>query len=73
MLSYLHCPHIFLRRRVYVTVERPSVCPFDRQQLQQPAGLPLSALRAGNIKSTAAVGNRAAGAGAQQQMRVASH
>jgi len=45
---------------------RPSVCLFvqiDRQQKRRSAGLLLSALRAGD---------RAAGAGAQQQMRVES-
>jgi len=39
--------------RVYVTVgcpsTRPSVCPVDRQQQRRPAGLLLSALRAGDI------------------------
>jgi len=45
--------------QVYVTVERPSVCPsvflIDRQQLRRAAGLLLSALQAGDrYRSTAA-------------------
>jgi len=66
--------------RVYVTVEcpsvLPSVCPVDRQQQRRAAGLLLSALRARDRPIDrwlrARCGCRAAGAGAQQQMRVAS-
>jgi len=35
--------------RVYLTVERPSVCPINQQQRRRPAGLLLSALRAEDI------------------------
>jgi len=53
-----------MRSRVYVTVKRPSVsasvCPIERQQQRQVAGL--SALRAGD-QSTAVGVDRAAGAG----------
>jgi len=54
--------------RVYVTDGRlsvcPSVCPIDRQQQRRPAGLLLISIDS--------CGRRAACAGAQQQMRVAS-
>jgi len=52
----------------------PSVCPVDRQQQLRLAGLLLSALRAGDIDRLLRdqCGRRAAGAGAQQQMRTAS-
>ena len=59
-------------------VERPSVrlsvCPIDGQQQRRAAGLLLSSLRAGDINRhlRARSGCRAAGAGAQQQMRAAS-
>ena len=66
------------RSKVYVTVQspsvhlsvRPSVCPIDRQQQWRPAGLLLNALR--DEISIKGCGRRAAGAGAQQQMRKAS-
>jgi len=50
--------------QVYVTVERPSVCPsvflVDRQQQRRAAGLLLSALQAGDrYRSTAAGALRA--------------
>ena len=53
---------------------RPSVCPFDRQQQRRPAGLLLSSLLAGDVDHLLRTrcGRRAAGANAQQQMRVAS-
>ena len=48
---------------------RPSVCPIDRQQQRRPVGLLLSALpHEISIDSC----GRAAGAGAQHRMRVAS-
>jgi len=50
------------------------VCPIELQQQQRPAGLLLSAVRAEDINRQllARCGRRAAGAGAQQQMQVAS-
>jgi len=36
-------------KRVYERVERPSVCPIDRQQQRRAAGLLLGAPRAGDI------------------------
>jgi len=67
-----------MRSGVYETVGRPSVRPsvcLSQQQQWQSAGLLLSALRAGAIdrKLQARYGClvRAAGAGAQQQMRAA--
>jgi len=53
---------------------RPSICPIGRQRQRLPAGLLLSAMRAGDIdrQLRARCGRRAAGAGAQQQMRLAS-
>jgi len=61
--SCSHCPHS-MRNRLYVTggcpSVRPHVCPIDRQQHRRAAGLLDS------------IGRRAAGTGAQQQMRVAS-
>ena len=52
----------------------PPDCPIDRQQQRRPVGLLLSVLRAGDIdrQLQAYIGRRAAGTGAQQQMRVAS-
>ena len=44
-LHFWHWPHS-MRSRVYETVERPSVCPIDRQQHRLLAGLLLSAVRA---------------------------
>jgi len=58
--------------QVYVTVERPSVCPsvfrMDQQQQRRAAGLLLSALQAGDIdrQLRARCGRRAADIGAQQ-------
>ena len=46
------------------------VCPVDRQQQRRPVGLPLSGLQM--ELSIDSCGRRAAGAGAQQQMRAAS-
>jgi len=48
--------------------------PIDRQQQRRAAGLLPSALRAGDIDRQLQVrcGHRAAGAGAQQQLRAAS-
>ena len=54
---------------------RLSVCHIDRQQRLQPTGLLLSASRAGDIdrwQLAPCSRRRAAGAGAQHQMRVAS-
>jgi len=62
-----------MRRKTDVTVGTPSVylsvCPIDRHQQRRPAGLLLSALLAGDIDRQL---RRAAGSGAQKQMRVAS-
>ena len=43
-----------MRSRVYETVERPSVCPVDRQQQRRAAGLLLSVSRAGDRSVAAA-------------------
>ena len=65
---------IIMLNKVHITVGcpsvRPSVCPIDRHQQRLPAGLLLSAQRQGI--SIDSCGRRAAGAGAQQQMRAAS-
>ena len=58
-----------MRSRVYETVERPSVCPVDRQQQRRAAGLLLSASRAGDIDGTSVL---AAGAPCSRRQSLAA-